>query len=82
MKVIIMDSKNNKIKIHMDESETVSHLKEHIKKKLNINGDIELLYNDFLLEDNDILCTYGISEGSIIKYLEIFNEEKALRYFS
>ena len=72
MKVIIIDSKNNQSAINIMESETVSELKNQIRGKNKINGDIELLFNGVILRDNDYMYDLGISEGSTINYLGIF----------
>lgn len=72
MKVIIIDSKNNQSAINIMESETVLELKNQIRGKNKINGDIELLFNGVILNDNDYMYDLGISEGSTINYLGIF----------
>ena len=72
MKVIIIDSKNNQSAINIMESESVSELKNQIRGKNKINGDIELLFNGVILNDNDYMYDLGISEGSTINYLGIF----------
>lgn len=72
MKVIIVDSKNNKRPINIMDSEPVSELKNQIKGKNIIVGDIELLFNGQILKDNDYLMDLGITDGSIINYLGIF----------
>lgn len=72
MKVIIVDSKNNKRPINIMESDSVSELKNQIKGKDIIVGDIELLFNGQILQDNDFMIDLGITEGSIINYLGIF----------
>ncbi len=72
MKVIIIDSKNNQSAINIMESETVLELKNQIRGKNKINGDIELLFNGVILRDNDYMYDLGISEGSTINYLGIF----------
>ena len=72
MKVIILDSKNNKKPINIMPSETVSELKNQIKGKNIVNGDIELLFNGRILNDDEFMMDLGISEGSIINYLGIF----------
>ena len=72
MKVIIIDSKGNRSAIYIMESSSVSELKNQIRGKNKINGDIELLFNGVILNDNDYMYDLGISEGSTINYLGIF----------
>lgn len=72
MKVIIVDSKNNQNAINIMESDTILELKNQIKKKNKITGDIELLFNGQIIQDNDNLFDLGISDGSQINYLGVF----------
>ena len=72
MKVIIVDSKNNESAINIMESDSVAELKNQIKIKNKINGDIELLFNGQILNDNDYMYDAGICEGSSINYLGVF----------
>ena len=80
MKVIIIDSKNNQSAINIMESETVLELKNQIRGKNKINGDIELLFNGVILNDNDYMYDLGISEGSTINYLGIFKAGEKIYY--
>jgi hypothetical protein len=54
------------------ESETVADLKAEIKKKNNIVGDIELVFDSEILNDNDKLCKLEIKDGMTINYLGIY----------
>lgn len=68
MKVVIRDSKNAIKTILVNESEKVYALKEEIKNKMSIRGEIELLYNGIVMEDNDLLIDLEITEGCTIDY--------------
>lgn len=73
MKLLIVDSKNITKPINIMESETVSSLKEQIKLKNNINGNIELLFNGTILNDTDNLAELEIKDGMTINYLGVYN---------
>jgi hypothetical protein len=68
MKIIIIDSANNRKTLNVDESIIASTLKDKIKKDCNINGELELVYNGIILEENDDLFTLGVREGATINY--------------
>ena len=76
MKIIILDAKGNSRPINIMESEKVQQLKEEIKKKNNITGEIELLYNGKILDDDDCLYDEGILDNTTINYLGIFRAGK------
>lgn len=73
MKIIIRDSKNDIKTILCNESEQVYKLKEQIREKMNIIGEIELVFNGVVLEDNDYLYDLDIKEGNTIDYQGHFN---------
>ena len=62
MKVFILDSKNNRESIFINESDSVK-LKIQIKRKLKIQDEIELLFNNIILDDDAYLSSFGISDG-------------------
>lgn len=68
MKIFIRDSKNNIKTILINESVQTLELKEEIRKKMGIRGDIELVFNGLVLEDNDYLIDLDIKEGNTIDY--------------
>lgn len=72
MKVIIIDSNNNRKTINIDESAPVPTLKDKIKADNKITGEIELVFNGVILEDNDDLFTIGVRDGSTINYVGQF----------
>lgn len=76
MKIFISDSKGNSRPINIMESDNVQQLKEEIKKKNNITGEIELIYNGKILDDNDNLDEEGIQDNDTINYLGIFKAGK------
>lgn len=73
MKLYIVDSQNVSKSINIMESETVAQLKEEIKKKNNIIGDIELVFDGDILKDNDYLSTLDIKDGTTVNYLGIYS---------
>lgn len=72
MKLFIVDSQNVSKPINIMESETVADLKAEIKKKNNIVGDIELVFDSEILNDNDKLSKLEIKDGMTINYLGIY----------
>lgn len=73
MRIIIRDSKSVPKTILVEESIPVSQLKDQIKSTINITGEIELLFNGIILNDNDYLCDLDIKEGSTLDYLGRFD---------
>lgn len=72
MKLFIRDSKNNLDTIQTDDSVEVSKIKEIIKKKNNINNDIELICNGMILDDSYKLYELDIKDGNTIEYIGVF----------
>lgn len=73
MKLLIRDSKGTSNPINIMESDTVKELKNQIKMKNQINGDIELIFNGIILEDLQSLAELEIKDGNTIDYLGQFN---------
>ena len=69
MKIIIIDSKNNKEEIEINENEYIREIKNKLKTKKGINSDITLHYNGEILEDNAIVSSYDIENNSQIFYI-------------
>ena len=76
MKLFTVNSKNERGNIYIMESDLVSTLKAEIKKKYNINNDVEILYNGQILEENDQLFSIPINDGETIQFNEIFKAGK------
>lgn len=76
MKLFTVNSKNERGTIYIMESDLVSALKAEIKKKYNINNDIEILHNGQILEENDQLSSIPINDGETIQFNEIFKAGK------
>ena len=76
MKIIIVDSKNERQLIEIDPNDNISILKEKIKIKKGINNEIYLHFNGTLLEDNEKVEFYDIEEKSIIMYTGTFRAGK------
>lgn len=73
MKLLIRDSKGTSNPINIMESDSVKELKEQIKIKNNINGEIELVFNGIILDDEQSLQELDIKENSTIDYIGQFN---------
>ncbi len=78
MKLIIQDSRDQREFIFAQESWSVELLKNEIKKKYNITGDIELVYNGNILEDTDSLLAKDIKDGKTINFLGRFDAGKII----
>lgn len=76
MKLFTVNSKNERGTIYIMESDLVSALKAEIKKKYNINNDVEILFNGQILEENDLLSSIPINDGETIQFNEIFKAGK------
>ena len=76
MKLFTVNSKNERGTIYIMESDSVSALKAEIKKKYNINNDVEILHNGQILEENDPLSSIPINDGETIQFNEIFKAGK------
>ncbi len=76
MKLFTVNSKNERGTIYIMESDLVSALKAEIKKKYNINNDVEILHNGQILEENDQLSSIPINDGETIQFNEIFKAGK------
>lgn len=76
MKLFTVNSKNERGTIYIMESDLVSALKAEIKRKYNINNDVEILHNGQILEENDQLSSIPINDGETIQFNEIFKAGK------
>ena len=76
MKLFTVNSKNERGTIYIMESDLVSALKAEIKRKYNINNDVEILHNGQILEENDPLSSIPINDGETIQFNEIFKAGK------
>ena len=73
MKLFIRDSQGKSNPINIMESDSVEELKKQIKRKNNINGEIELVFNGIMLEDSQNLSDLDIKDGNTIDYLGQFS---------
>lgn len=76
MKLFTVNSKNERGTIYIMESDLVSALKAEIKRKYNINNDVEIFHNGQVLEENDLLSSIPINDGETIQFNEIFKAGK------
>lgn len=72
MKIFVNDSKNNQFSVNLDLSDDIAKLKEKIISEKKVQGNIELIFNGMLLEDDDIVIRCGLEENSIINYIGEF----------
>ena len=71
-KIRIVDSNNCGRDIKVENSYTISKVKELIKKENQISGEIELIFNGIIFGDNDTLETCGISSGATLNFVGQF----------
>jgi hypothetical protein len=76
MKLFIRDSKNETKTIYIMESDSVSTLKNEIKKKFGITTNIELVYNGNILQETDNLTVYDLSDEQTIDFQGQFTAGK------
>lgn len=72
MRVVIVDSTNNKEIIEINENDTIKSVVEKIKSKKGINSDIILHVNGSVLEEQDKVGDYDIEENTCIVYMGNF----------
>lgn len=60
MKIFVVDTKNRRVIFEIDYNERIENLKRKLKEKMgiNINNEIDLLYNGLMLENNDKISDY------------------------
>lgn len=76
MKLFTVNSKNETGTIFIMESDSISGLKDEIKKKYGISNDVEILYNGQILEDNQKISEVPINNEETIQFNEIFKAGK------
>lgn len=77
MKLFIRDSKNETKSIYIMESDSVSTLKNEIKKKFGITTNIELVFNGNILQETDNLSAYdGLTDDQTIDFQGQFTAGK------
>ena len=81
MKIFISDAKNRKFPIEVNENDTIKTLKEKIKLKKRVDGNIPLLFNADILKDDEKLREYGIEEGDVITVLGEVEYIKNMKLF-
>ena len=72
MKIIIVDSSNEREVLEINENEKIEKLREMIASKKGINTELKLHFNGELLEDENTISDYDISENDVIFYVGIF----------
>lgn len=70
MKIYVIDTKNRSIAIeNITESTTIKELRERItEQNIITTGEIKLIYNGNILEDNENLYYYDIEDNATIIY--------------
>ena len=72
MKVLIVDTSNQREIFEINENDKVQKLKELIANKKGINQDITLHYNGEILSEEETIGSYDLSENDTIIYLGKF----------
>lgn len=78
MKIFVTDSKGDKFSVNLDLSDSIEKIKEKIISEKNVKGNIELVFNGILLEDDDIVVRCGLEDNSIINYIGEFPAGKKI----
>lgn len=70
MKIYVIDTKNRSIAIeNITESTTIKELRERItEQNIITTGEIKLIYNGNILENNENLYYYDIEDNATIIY--------------
>lgn len=70
MKIYVIDTKNRSIAIeNITESTTIKELRERItEQNIITTGEIKLIYNGNILEDDENLYYYDIEDNATIIY--------------
>ena len=71
MKVFVREIKKNIKTCFISDEDKVFVLKEKIKQIFSITGEIRLIFNGIVPEDDELLCDLGIFEGSIIDFIHL-----------
>jgi len=72
MKVLIVDTSNDREIFEVNPSDKVKQLKEMIANRKGINNNISLHFNGEILEDENLISDYDVEENSNIIYLGNF----------
>lgn len=72
MKVLIVDTSNDREIFEVNPSDKVKQLKEIIANRKGINNNISLHFNGEILEDENLISDYDVEENSNIIYLGNF----------
>ena len=72
MKVLIVDTSNDREIFEVNPSDKVKQLKEMIANRKGINNNINLHFNGEILEDENLISDYDVEENSHIIYLGNF----------
>jgi len=72
MKILIVDTSNEREIFDVNKNDKVQKLKEMIASRKGINGDITLHYNGDILEEENTIEDYDIIEKDTVIYLGKF----------
>jgi hypothetical protein len=72
MKILIVDTSNQREIFEIDEYDKVKVLKEKIQNKKGINDDIILHFNGEIIDEEETIHDYDIKENETIIYLGKF----------
>ena len=69
MRIFIRDSKNNIIPFECEPLDTIKSIKKKFKDKFHIYGDIELIYNGNILEDDQTIDDCCIQDSHTLEFI-------------
>jgi hypothetical protein len=72
MKILIVDTLNQRETFEINANDKVKVLKEKIHNKKGLNDDITLHYNGDIIEEEKTIQEYDIQENDVIIYLGKF----------
>ena len=72
MKILIVDTSNQRETFEINANDKVKALKEKIHNKKGLNDDIILHYNGDIIEEEKTIQEYDIQENDVIIYLGKF----------
>jgi len=72
MKILIVDTSNQRETFEINEYDKVKVLKEKIHSKKGLNDDITLHFNGDIIDEEKTIHDYDIQENDVIIYLGKF----------
>ena len=73
MRIYVLNSKNEMYPLEINEDDYIKDIKIKITHKIRIFNEFNLVYNGQILEDDEQISSYDITDGNTINYIERFN---------